>query len=148
MLSGSPRPRNRPGLHIREHLLIDPLCGTAEGKFTQRIEVPLVEKLLDCPRCHIRDVDFPVPQPLEKFRRGKIDNFDLGCFIDHPVRNCFSHEHAGNLGNNIIEALDMLDIQRCVDIDTGIKQFLYILVTFGVPGTGNIRVSKFVDKNE
>ena len=77
MFPRSPWTRNRPGLHIGEHLFIDPLCSTAEGKFTQCIKVPLIEELLDRPCCHIRDIDFPVPQPLEKFRGGKIDNLDL-----------------------------------------------------------------------
>ena len=42
----------------------------------------------------------------------------------------------------------MLDIQRGIDIDTGIEQFLNILVAFGMPGTGNIGMSEFIDKNE
>ncbi len=148
MFSRSPGPRNRPGLHIGEHLFIDPLCSTAEGKFTQGVEISLVEELLDRPCCHIRDIDFPVPQPLEKFRGCKIDNLDLCCFIDHPVGNRLAHEHTGDLGNNIIETLDVLDIQRGIDIDTGIEQFLDILVAFGVTGTGNIGMGEFIDKNE
>ncbi len=67
MLPGSPWARNRPGLHIGEHLFIDPLCGTAESELPQCVEVPLVEKLLDCPGSHVGDIDFPVPQSLEKF---------------------------------------------------------------------------------
>ncbi len=42
----------------------------------------------------------------------------------------------------------MLDIQRRVYIDTGIQQFLNILVPFRVAGTRNIRMGKFIDKNE
>ena len=42
----------------------------------------------------------------------------------------------------------MLDIQRGVDIDTGIEQFLDILVAFGMPGTGNIGVGEFIDKHK
>ena len=42
----------------------------------------------------------------------------------------------------------MLDIQRCVDINTGIQQFFNILVTFRVAGTGNIRMCEFINKDE
>ena len=42
----------------------------------------------------------------------------------------------------------MLDIQRGVDIDTGIEQFLDILVRFSVPGAGNIGMGKFIDQHK
>jgi len=52
------------------------------------------------------------------------------------------------LGNDIIEAFNVLNIQRGVDIYSGIQQFFNILVTFGMPGTGNICMSKFIDEDK
>ena len=144
----SPRARDGTGLHVRKHLVVDPFCGPAEGKFPQGIQVALVEELLDGPGCHVGNVDLSLPQPLEEFRGCKVDQFDLGRFIDHPVGNCLPDNDTGDLGNDIVEALDMLDIQRCIDIDPCIEEFLDILVTFRVAGTRGIGVGQFIDKHE
>ena len=133
MLAGSPRARDCPGLHVGEHLFVNPLCSPAQGKLTECVQVPLVEKLLDCPGRHVWDIHFSFPQALEKFRWCKVNYFDLIRFIDYPVGNRFADYYMGDLGDYIIEALDMLDIQRGIDIDTCIQQFLDILVTFQVP---------------
>ena len=87
-LPGSPRARDGTGLHVGEHLVVNPFRRTAEGKFPEGIQVALVEELLDGPGSHIGDIHFSFPQPLEEFRRCKVDQFDLGRLIDYPVRNC------------------------------------------------------------
>ena len=42
----------------------------------------------------------------------------------------------------------MLDIDRCVNINSGIQQFLNILITLGVPTSFHIGMGQFVHQNQ
>lgn len=42
----------------------------------------------------------------------------------------------------------MLDIERCVNVDTARQNFLYILIPLGMPAAGRIRMCKFIYQNQ
>ena len=51
-------------------------------------------------------------------------------------------------GDDVVQALDMLDIERREDIDAGGDQLLDIEVALGVPAAGGVGVGELVDENE
>jgi hypothetical protein len=80
--------------------------------------------------------------------RGKIDHFDLVRLIDDRIGHGFTHTDAGDASHHVVEAFQMLDVQRGVDIDARRKQLLNIQITFGMAASFGIRVRKFVHEYE
>ena len=52
------------------------------------------------------------------------------------------------LGHHVVQALDVLDVQRGVDVDAGGQQFLDIHVALGVAAAGRVGVRQLVDQHE
>ena len=132
VLACRPGPGNRPRLHVREHLVVDPLSGPPQGKFPEGIQVAFIEKLLDRGLGHVRNVYLAFPQPLEEFRRRKVHHLDLGSLINHPVGDGLAYEDSGDLGDYIVQTFHMLDIEGCIDIDPRCQQLFDILVPLGM----------------
>ena len=59
-----------------------------------------------------------------------------------------AHADAGDARHHIVQALDVLDIQRCIDIDAGGDQFLDIHVAFGMAAAGSVGVGEFIHQRE
>ena len=66
--------------------------------------------------------------------------------LGHPIRNCLAHPDAGDLPYLIVQALQVLNVHRCHNIDPGISQHFDILPSFCAGGAWNIGVGKFVHK--
>jgi len=58
------------------------------------------------------------------------------------------HPHPRDLGNNIVQALEVLDIECGVDVDSSVKEFLDVLPPLGVAGARDVRVGQLVRKDE
>src|SRR5262249_9167439 len=66
--------------------------------------------------------------------------------IEYCVGHCLAHPDVRNLRNHIVEAFDVLDIDRGIDVDAVTHHLFDIEVAFGVPAALNIGVSEFVDQ--
>src|SRR5271166_3610727 len=53
-----------------------------------------------------------------------------------------------DLGDHVIEALDVLDVDGRVDIDAVVQKLLDIEITFGMTAAGRIGMSQLVDKHD
>ena len=65
----------------------------------------------------VRDVDFAFLQPFDELVRRDVDNLDL-CHLKDTIRNRFAYTDARERGNDVIKALDVLDIDRRINVDT------------------------------
>jgi len=72
-------------------------------------------------------------QPFQQFVRRCVDQHHFISLLEHGVRHGFLHAHAGNAGNNVVQAFDMLDIDGGIDVDAGRTQLLHVLPAFGMP---------------
>ena len=52
------------------------------------------------------------------------------------------------LRDDVVQAFDVLDVQRGVDVDAGGQQFLDIQVALGMPAAGRVGVGELVDQHE
>ena len=146
--------RRRPGtgdgagLHVGPHLVVDPGGGAAQGQFPQGHEVAGLEEFLHGPGGLLRDVDLPLVQALQQILRRDVDQLDLRGPIEQAVGHGLPHGDAGDLGDDVVEALEMLDIDRGVDIDAGGEQLLHILPALLVPGAGGVGMGQFVHQDD
>ncbi len=129
-LARRPRPLDGVGAHVGDHLLVDPLSGAAQGKFAQRGQVAGLEVAADGALGLLRQVDLPLLEALDEVFRGQIDDLDVVGAVDDRVRHRLAHAHAGDRGDDVVEAFDVLDVQRRVDVDAGGQQFLDVEVAF------------------
>ncbi len=143
-----PRAGDRVRLHIGDHLLVDALRRAAQSELAQCGQVAGPEVVADGALRLQRDIDLAFRQALDQVFRRQIDELDVVRLIDDRIRNLLAHANAGDLRDNVVEALDMLDVERRVDVDAGREQLLDIHVTFGVPAAGRVAVGKLVDEDK
>ena len=139
--------RQRMAAHMLQHLRIDGLCGAAKRQFAQRGQVRFREKMRQRARRFLRDIDFAVAQPLDQFVGRNVDDLDLGIFEDR-VGHRFANADAREGCDDVIQALDVLDVDRRIDIDPRIQQFFDVLIALGMATARCVAVRQFIDQNE
>ena len=78
--------------------------------------------------------------------RRDVDQLDLGRLVEDAVGHGLAHLHARDAGDDVVQALEVLDVDRGVDIDPGRQQLLDVLVALGVAAAGCIGVGQLVDQ--
>ncbi len=147
-LTGSPWPGDRARLHLAQELLVDPLGGAAQCKLAQRGEVFRREEVLQGALRLVRHVDLAFAQALDEVVRGDIDELDGVGTVEHRIRHGLAHPDPGDLGDDVVQALDVLDVDRRVDVDAVGEDFLDIEVALGMPAAGRVGVGELVDKDD
>ena len=71
-------------------------------------------------------------QPCQQFIRRQVDQRHFRSLIEYMIGQRFAHHDAGDLAHHIVQAFQMLHIQRGVDVDAGGQQFFHVLPAFAV----------------
>ena len=95
-------------------------------------------------------IDLAGLQARQQVVRRQVDELDLVGLVENAVRQGLLLPHAGDPGDDVVEALEMLDIERRPDVDAGVEQLLHVLPALGVTrqrlALGDVRVREFVDE--
>ena len=94
------------------------------------------------------DVDLAFLQPLDQVVGREVDQLDRVGAVEHRIRHGLAHPHMRDLGNDVVEALDVLDIDRSVDVDAALEQFLDVEIALGVAAAGRVGVGEFIDQRD
>ena len=65
----------------------------------------------------LRDVDLAFLQPLDQVVGREVDELDRVGAVEDGIRDRLAHAHAGDLRDDVVQALDVLDVDRGVDVD-------------------------------
>ena len=57
------------------------------------------------------NVDLPGLHPLEQLVRRQVNHLDLARPLEHRVRDRLAHPHECDLRDDVVQALDVLDVQ-------------------------------------
>ena len=147
-LARRPGPRDRARLHLREQLLVDPLGGAAQSKLAQRRQIGGREEVLQRALGLLGNVNLSFLEALDQVVRREIHELDRIGAVEHLVRHGLAHAHAGDLRDDVVQALDVLDVDRGVDVDAAVEQLFDIEIAFRVAAAQRVGVSKFIDKGE
>ena len=147
-LARGPRPRNGAGLHLDEQLLVDPIGGAAQGQFAQRGQVGRREEVLQRPFRLLRHVDLAVLQPLDEIVRRKVDQLDRVGTIEHGVGQRLPDPHVGDLRHHIVEAFDVLDVDRRVDVDALAQDLFDVEISLRMTAARRVGVRELVDEHD
>ena len=95
----------------------------------------------------VRQVNLAFLEPLQEFVGRQIDQHDLVGLIEHPVGDRLPDPDAGDAADHVVEAFQMLDVDRGQNIDAGVEQFLDILPAFRMPAARGVAVREFVHQD-
>src|SRR5262249_29451841 len=140
--------RDGASLHLSEQLLIDPLRRAAKRELAKRGQVGGAEKMLQCALGLSRDVNLPLLETLNKIIGREIDQYDAFRTVENRVRHGLAHADVGDLGDDVIQAFNVLNVHCGIDIDAAAHQLFDIQIAFRVTAAGRIGVREFVDQND
>ena len=129
-------------------LIVDVHGGGLHRQFAQGIEVGLGEKRIDGRTGLLRHIDFAFAQPLQQLTRRQVDQQQLIGFLDDPVGHRFTHLHPGDTAHLVVEAFEVLNVDRGVDVDARCQQLLHVLPALGMTAAGCIAVGQFIDQHQ
>ena len=148
-LAGRPRPGDGMRPHVGEHLLVDALGGAAQRQLAQRREVAgrevVVERALGLLAGHR-----PCPPRRRWIRSSGVRSTTStsSAAVEDRVGHRLAHADAGDLGDHVVQALDVLDVDRRVDVDAGGEQLLDVEIALGMPAARRVGVGELVDQHE
>ena len=135
-------------LHARHEIRVDALGSAPQRQFTQRGQVLRLEKAFDRARRGVLHIDLAFGQPLEQFIGREVDQDDFIGLVEHRVWHGLAHPHLGDFQHHIVEAFEVLDVQRRPHIDAGGEQFVDVLPALRMAAARNIGVRVFIDQQQ
>ena len=132
-LAGRPGGANALALAVFAHRGVDAVRGGAQRQLAQRDEVALAEEILDRVARLLGDVHLARLQPLEQHVGRRVDHHHLVGALEHAVRNGFLHAHAGDPGDDVVQALDVLHVDRGMHGNARLEELLDVLPALGMP---------------
>jgi hypothetical protein len=143
-----PRPGNGVRAHVMHHLRIHALGCDAHRQLAQGGEIALREEVRDGAARLLGHVDLALAQPLDEVVRRQVDQLDLAGQFQDLVGQRLADLDTRDPGDDIVQALDVLDVQRGVDVDAGGEQVLDVLVTLFVAAARDVGMRKFIDEHQ
>ena len=134
--------------HVREELLIDALGGAAQSQLAQCRQVARRKIMAYRALGLLRHIDLTLAQTLDQIFGREIDDLDIVGLVEDAVRHSLAHPYPGDLGNDVVQALDMLDIKSRKYVDAGCDDLLDVEIALGMPAAGGVGVGELVDKHE
>ena len=111
------------------------------------MRLPLRKKLAIA-SCLAGDVDLALAEALQQIVGRQIDQLDLVGPLEDRVRDRLAHDDAGHLGDDVVEALHVLDVHGRVDVEAGVEQLDHVLPALGVTAAGRVGVGQLVDEDQ
>ena len=147
-LARGPRAPDGVQAHVREQLLVDPLGSTPERQLAQRRQVAGSEVVLKGALGRLRDINLALPQPLDQVVRRDVDDLDVVGSVEDAVRHRLAHPDPGDPGDDVVQALHVLDIERGVDVYPCAQDLLDVEVALGVARARRVGVRQFVHQHQ
>jgi hypothetical protein len=133
---------------VDAHLRVHAVGGTAKGELAERDQVALPEEILDRLLRLVRHVDLALAEALQEIVGRQVDQLDVVGLLEHGVGHRLADHDAGDLGDDVVEALDVLDVHRGVHVDAGIEELDHVLPALGVAGPRRVGVGELVHHDQ
>src|SRR5262249_5866597 len=117
-------------------------------ELAQGAEVARLEEALESAAGQFASVDFALAEARGELFGRQVDQLDLVGIFENLIGDRFTNADAGDAGNDVVQAFEMLDVERGVDVDAGFDQLCDILPALRVTALGRIGVGIFVDDQE
>ena len=116
--------------------------------FAQSGQITFAKEILRGPFRTFPEIHLPFGEARPQLIGGKIDQHDFVGQIEDRIGHRFLNRDTANLPNGIAAARDMLNVQRCINVDPGVQQLENVLIPFRMPRTGCVGMRELVnDRN-
>ena len=133
-----------PGLHIVFHAV----GGAAQCQLAQGHQVALAEEVLRGPLGLRGQVHLASGEALDQLVGRRVDQHHLGGRIEKSVGQRLVHRNAGDAADHVVQAFEVLHVERGVHIDACGQQLLDVLPALGVARARHVGVRQFVDQQQ
>ena len=99
----------------------DLLRGEAQRQLAQGAQVPRTEKPRPGALRLLAQVDLALLEPLQQLLKRKVHQLDRVGPLDKRIRDGFLDRNPGNLCDDVVERLEVLDVERRVDTDPAVE---------------------------
>ena len=100
----------------------------------------------------VRDIDLAGLQPRDQVVRRQVDQLHLVRLLEYPVGHRLALAHARDLGDDVIQALEVLDVDGGPHVDAGVEDFLDVLPALGMTrrriAAGQVGMRKLVNQQD
>ena len=103
------------------HLIVHPVGGSAQGQLAQGYQVAFTEEMFDGALGLAGDIDFAFVQALAQIIGRQVDQHHLVCGIEEGIGHRFAHLDAGHAADHVVQAFEMLNVNRREHIDAGFQ---------------------------
>ena len=91
-------------------------------------------------------IHLAVVQALYQFTRRQIDQADVAQTVENRIGDGLADPDAGDLVHHVVQAFQVLDIDRGVDVDASIEQFFHVLPASLVTASGGVAMGQLIDR--
>jgi hypothetical protein len=130
------------------HVAVDALGHAPQRQLAQRQQVALAKEGVGGPPGVLRQIDPALAQALEQRVGREVDELDLVGAIEDRVRDGLAHAHPGDLGDHVVERLEVLHVQCRVHVDAGREQLEHVLPALRMARARGVRVRQLVDQQQ
>src|SRR5215475_96195 len=95
-----------------------------------------------------RNVDFSLLEPLDQIIRREIDQLHGISAIEYRIGNSLAYANMRDLSDNVIEAFDMLDVDRRVDVNAAAQQLFDVEIALRMTAAWRVCVGKLIDQHD
>jgi hypothetical protein len=121
--------------------------GGLHRQLAQRGQVGRREERLQRLRGLFGHIDLALLQARDQFARRQVDQHDVVQAVEHAIRHGLADAHAGDAHHHVVEAFQMLDVDRGPDVDAGVQQLHHILPAPLVAAAGCVAMGQFVHQH-
>ncbi|MNT13883.1 hypothetical protein D3C72_1488650 [compost metagenome] len=93
-------------------------------------------------------VDLALFQPAQQFIGRQVDQHDLAGAVEDRVGHGLPHADAGDAADGLVEALEVLHVDRGPHVDAGRLQLLDVLPALGMAAARRVGMRQFVDQHQ
>ena len=141
-----PKPDDVVLAAVALHLLVDLVGQPKQGELAQRGEIADPEVIGQSGVDLVCAVDVAVGHPAAQRLGGHVDKLDLVGAAHPGVRHGFPLHHPSDLGDDVVERLEMLDVQRGDHVDACVEQLIDVLPALLVARSRDVGMRQLVDE--
>ncbi len=123
----------------------DPVRGEAQCDFPQCGQLFLREERQQPLLLLILAVYFSLFEPFDQAARLDIHQLHLIRLVEYAVRDAFLHGNASDGSDNVVQALDMLNVDRRAYVDSRLQKLFDVLISVFMAAALRVDVGQLVD---
>ncbi len=129
-------------------VVLDAVRRAAQRELAQCHQVALAEEVARRALDLLGKVHLAGLQAGEQIVGGNVDQYHLVGIVEERVRNGFPDRDAGNSADDVVQALEMLDIECREDVDAARQQLFDVLPPLGMTRSVDVGVRELVDQDQ